>query len=232
MYSLYFKCPPTQQMRYPVKAYGAPFRFPPLYAQPHVPKTSEHPDAPAVRTNPSGAVAHAPQIFLHAVVTNLETTRAVPAKRQDPAAGMTSKPARRSPAAAPPLRPRRPVLRSVFVSFDLHETSLRKTPGNRPGATRENVGRETGPHGAGPGPVPIGSFYYIMTVEIGECRRLFRRNTCTVWSSTARSARSLGHGKPLRGLAGDNQGPAVLRRLTETGLSVISWMRVEEETLP
>jgi len=49
---------------------------------------SKHVNAFTVRADPGGAVAHAPLVFLHAVVTDGKSALAVPAKGQGPAAGM------------------------------------------------------------------------------------------------------------------------------------------------
>lgn len=43
----------------------------------------------AIRAYPCGAVAHAPLVFLHAVVTDGKATLTVPAKWQGSAAGVT-----------------------------------------------------------------------------------------------------------------------------------------------
>ncbi len=50
---------------------------------------SEHADPATVRAHPGRSVAHAPQVFLHAVITYLETAWTVPAKGKFPAAGVT-----------------------------------------------------------------------------------------------------------------------------------------------
>jgi hypothetical protein len=59
-------------------------------------------DAAAVRTHPGNAVArHAPEIFLHAVLTNLKTAPAGPTKRHPRAAAMAHGGFGAPPSSAP-----------------------------------------------------------------------------------------------------------------------------------